>query len=91
MASRTRVLVTHNVSFLPRMDQIVMLKEGTIAEKGTYEELVTKRGAFAELVRQLEQQEQVSTSGYIYIYIQGVGLSLHCCVAAHSFARAQEI
>ena len=29
---QTRVLVTHNVSFLPQIDKIIVLKEGTISE-----------------------------------------------------------
>ena len=34
---KTRILVTHAISFLPDMDQIVVLKEGKISEIGTYE------------------------------------------------------
>lgn len=62
LADRTRVLVTHSVSFLPFVDHIVMLKEGRIIEQGTFIQLVKTNGAFSELVRQLEgQQDKVNS------------------------------
>ncbi|XP_022670317.1 multidrug resistance-associated protein 1-like isoform X4 [Varroa destructor] len=64
LADRTRVLVTHSVSFLPFVDHIVMLKEGRIIEQGTFIQLVKTNGAFSELVRQLEgQQDKEGAAG----------------------------
>ncbi|OQR74348.1 multidrug resistance-associated protein 1-like [Tropilaelaps mercedesae] len=53
----TRVLVTHSVALLPAVDHIIMLNDGQIVEEGTYNELVEANGAFADLVRQLEDQQ----------------------------------
>ncbi len=36
----TRVLVTHGISFLPQVDNIVVLKDGRISEFGTFKELL---------------------------------------------------
>ena len=41
------------------MDQIVVLKDGKISEIGTYEQLITSRGAFADfLIEQLQKEEE---------------------------------
>ena len=56
---KTRVLVTHGISFLPLVDQIVVMKDGQISEIGTYEELLANKGAFAEfLIEQLQEQQE---------------------------------
>ncbi|XP_061170519.1 multidrug resistance-associated protein 1-like [Saccostrea echinata] len=47
---KTRILVTHGVHWLPKVDLIVVMDEGTISEIGTYEELMQKRGAFSEFL-----------------------------------------
>ena len=36
---KTRVLVTHNVRFLPVVDKIVVLNNGQVSQVGTYSEL----------------------------------------------------
>eukprot|EP01051_Picozoa_sp_SAG22_P014343 SAG22_NODE_1727_length_3711_cov_8.805925_1_plen_441_part_10 len=41
MAGRTRVLVTNALHFLPRCDRIYVVHGGTIAEDGTYDELIS--------------------------------------------------
>lgn len=63
LADRTRILVTHNVSYLPYADRVIVLKDGMVAEQGTYNELVRESQVFAELVNQLKaQQDKVSIS-----------------------------
>lgn len=57
LGSKTRVLVTHGVTYLPQMDNIVVLKDGEISEFGTYTELMEKRGAFAEFLVQYLSEE----------------------------------
>ena len=55
LRKKTRILVTHGITFLSEMDQIVVLKDGKISEIGTYQELMNNKGAFAEfLVEQLQ-------------------------------------
>ncbi|CAH3177882.1 unnamed protein product [Porites lobata] len=50
LKEKTRVLVTHAVQYLPHMDQIIVLQDGVISEVGTYEELKSSHGWFAEFL-----------------------------------------
>ncbi|XP_068237783.1 multidrug resistance-associated protein 1-like isoform X4 [Palaemon carinicauda] len=43
---KTRILVTHSVTYLPQVDKIIVLKNGVVTEHGTYAELVSKKGEF---------------------------------------------
>jgi ABC-type transport system involved in cytochrome bd biosynthesis fused ATPase/permease subunit len=47
--------VTHSITFLPEVDLIVVLKNGTISEIGTYSELVNSKGAFNDYLTQYSQ------------------------------------
>jgi ABC-type bacteriocin/lantibiotic exporter with double-glycine peptidase domain len=47
----TRIVIAHRLSTIKNCDRIVMLDEGKIAEQGTYEELISSGGAFAEMVQ----------------------------------------
>ena len=48
---QTRILVTHGISFLPKVDKIVVLVDGKISEMGSFHELVGHAGAFAEFLK----------------------------------------
>lgn len=43
LRGKTRVLVTHGVSFLPQVDNIVVMKDGRISEVGTFKELLKQK------------------------------------------------
>nr|CAD7427425.1 unnamed protein product [Timema monikensis] len=63
LRKKTRMLVTHGITFLPEVDLIVVLKDGEVSEEGTYKELLEKKGAFAEfLVQHLQEIAADSTS-----------------------------
>jgi ATP-binding cassette subfamily B protein len=52
---RSVVLVAHRLSTVRHADQIVVLDQGVIAETGTHEQLIAKRGVYYNLVKnQLE-------------------------------------
>jgi len=56
--AKTRVLVTHGLTFLPQVDNIVVMKKGVISEVGSYRELLAQKGDFAEfLVQHLSDQD----------------------------------
>ncbi|XP_052851263.1 multidrug resistance-associated protein 1 isoform X2 [Drosophila gunungcola] len=52
LARKSRVLVTHGVTFLPQVDSIYVLKMGEISESGTFDQLVKNKGAFADFIIQ---------------------------------------
>lgn len=43
--------MTHGISFLPQVDNIMVLVEGRVSEMGSYQELLNQNGAFAEFLR----------------------------------------
>ncbi|KAI9217375.1 hypothetical protein BC828DRAFT_391293, partial [Blastocladiella britannica] len=47
---KTVVLVTHGVHHLSQCDRAVLLKDNTVAEQGTYEELMSSKGLMYTLV-----------------------------------------
>ncbi|XP_029305645.1 LOW QUALITY PROTEIN: ATP-binding cassette sub-family C member 2 [Cottoperca gobio] len=50
LKDKTRILVTHGVSFLPYVDEIVVLVDGVVSEVGSYNSLRASRGAFSEFL-----------------------------------------
>ncbi|XP_034949722.1 multidrug resistance-associated protein 1 isoform X2 [Chelonus insularis] len=56
LKKKTRVLVTHGITYLPEADNIIVLKDGEISENGTYKQLLEKRGAFADFLIQHLQE-----------------------------------
>ncbi|XP_056392341.1 multidrug resistance-associated protein 1 isoform X2 [Hyla sarda] len=58
LKDKTRILVTHGVSYLPQMDSIIVMVDGKITEVGSYQELLKQDGAFAEFLRTYANAEQ---------------------------------
>ena len=46
----TRIVIAHRLSTIRHCDRIIVIDSGHIVEDGTYEELIAKKGFFAELV-----------------------------------------
>lgn len=46
----TRIVIAHRLSTIKNCDRIICLDKGNIIESGTYNELISKKGFFAELV-----------------------------------------
>lgn len=50
LKNKTRIFVTHTITFLPQSSQILVLKDGEISESGSYQELLERKGAFADFL-----------------------------------------
>ncbi|ORX56536.1 hypothetical protein BCR36DRAFT_580845 [Piromyces finnis] len=51
LANKTRVLVTHQLHLLPKVDYVIVMKNGCIEEQGEYKDLLIKNGELARLLR----------------------------------------
>ena len=58
LKDRTSIVIAHRLSTVVQADQILVLENGLIAERGTHEELVAKQGLYFDLY-----QRQSLTSG----------------------------
>lgn len=58
---QTRILVTHGVSFLPYVDEIVVLVDGVISEVGSYKSLRASKGAFSEFLDTYAKEQRSRT------------------------------
>lgn len=47
--NRTTIVIAHRLSTIMRADQILVLENGSVAESGTHQQLLTHRGAYARL------------------------------------------
>uniref|UniRef100_A0A673HVF0 ATP-binding cassette, sub-family C (CFTR/MRP), member 2 n=1 Tax=Sinocyclocheilus rhinocerous TaxID=307959 RepID=A0A673HVF0_9TELE len=50
LKDKTRILVTHGISFLPYVDEIIVLVNGVVFEVGSYDGLRASKGAFSEFL-----------------------------------------
>ena len=49
MEGRTSIVIAHRLSTILKADQILVVKDGTIAEQGSHEELLAQGGTYREL------------------------------------------
>ncbi|XP_037884212.1 multidrug resistance-associated protein 1 isoform X5 [Glossina fuscipes] len=73
LANKTRILVTHGITFLPQTDNIYVMKLGEISENGTYQDLLNKRGDFSDFLLQHIQEgnEEVENLDEIKLHLEG--------------------
>ncbi|XP_004690202.1 PREDICTED: ATP-binding cassette sub-family C member 11 [Condylura cristata] len=53
LRGKTVVLVTHQLQYLEFCDQIILLEDGKICEKGIHSELIQKKGQYARLIQKM--------------------------------------
>jgi ATP-binding cassette subfamily B protein len=62
MRSRTSIIVSHRISTVRDADQIFVLDDGQIVERGTHDELVRLGGLYAELHKKQLLEEELAAS-----------------------------
>lgn len=64
LAGKTRLLVTHSISFLPQTNHIFVMINGEISETGHYSKLLQEKGAFADfLVEHMQNVREEDEEG----------------------------
>uniref|UniRef100_A0A914CDE4 Multidrug resistance-associated protein 1 n=1 Tax=Acrobeloides nanus TaxID=290746 RepID=A0A914CDE4_9BILA len=58
LRNKTRLLVTHGITFLKHSDMVVHIDAGKIVEIGTYQELMKSEGRFAKLIEDAKHEKQ---------------------------------
>jgi ATP-binding cassette subfamily B protein len=62
MRQRTSIIVAHRVSTVRHADQIFVLDQGRIVERGTHDTLVARDGLYAALYRKQLLEEELEAS-----------------------------
>ena len=62
MRERTSIIVSHRISTVRNADQIFVLDQGRIVERGTHDELIRREGLYAELHKKQLLEEELAAS-----------------------------
>jgi ATP-binding cassette subfamily B protein len=62
MRGRTSILISHRVSTVRFADQIIVLRDGRIVERGTHDELLSNAGYYADLYQKQLLEEELAES-----------------------------
>jgi ABC-type multidrug transport system fused ATPase/permease subunit len=61
MANRTVLIVSHRLNILDPMDEILVLQEGKIAERGSLHELKQRNGIFTHMLTKQNRYDSIIT------------------------------
>jgi ATP-binding cassette, subfamily B, multidrug efflux pump len=61
-ADRTTIIVAHRISAVRHADQIIVLEDGRIVERGTHDSLAQAGGPYSDLVRQQQLEAELAVS-----------------------------
>lgn len=92
LKNKTRILVTHRITFLPQVDKIIVMKDGKIYESGTYAELMAKKGEFNNFIVQYlaEQKDELEPEDQELIQALGPEIEKKLSIARSESSRSDE-
>lgn len=60
MKNKTVIIIAHRLSTIKDVDEIIVVDKGSICEKGTHDELISKKGLYSELyLKQFDKTEDL--------------------------------
>ncbi|KAG8201881.1 hypothetical protein JTE90_027360 [Oedothorax gibbosus] len=59
LKDKSILLVTHQLQYLQECDSIIFMRDGTIVEQGTHEELMVKDAEYANLIQMLSKDDNL--------------------------------
>ncbi|MCH7397549.1 ABC transporter ATP-binding protein/permease [Belliella sp. DSM 107340] len=59
MVDRTSIIISHRVSSAKLADKIIVLDDGKLVEQGTHQDLMNKKGVYAELYEKQTQNNEI--------------------------------
>ncbi|MBQ6947662.1 MAG: ABC transporter ATP-binding protein [Clostridia bacterium] len=60
---RTKIIVAQRITSVQGADQIIILEEGRVTQRGTHEELLTKEGYYSRIWQLAHEQTEVEANG----------------------------
>jgi ATP-binding cassette subfamily B multidrug efflux pump len=67
LAGRTSFIISHRVSAVMNADQILVLEDGAIVERGTHTDLLAREGTYATLLRRQMLEEELAVQAPISV------------------------
>lgn len=71
IASRTSILIAHRLSTILAADEILVVQDGTIVERGTHQELVSAGGVYTQLYETQFSKALAGESSAVFDYTEG--------------------
>ena len=59
LEGRTTIVISHRLAAVRDADEIIVLDEGRVVERGTHPVLIAARGRYWELLRRQEAEEEL--------------------------------